>query len=489
MSDGEFAQGWTRRQAFAAGLLAFALPARGFAQTPAATPHERKLREWIAAYASDYDLGKAPPAVVEAARIAFIDTVGVMLAGSSEEVAHIAFDMVRDEGGARKSTIIGRGRRTSPQLAALANGVAAHAMDFDLTYMSGQSVSSVIPALLAVAEAVGSSPREVMAAFIVACEIAARLVRVSPQTSALGGWHATGMVGNIAGGVACARLLKLPRERMAEVVGVSVSLASGVSENFGTMTKPLHSGNAARNAVTAAMLAARGFTSSAIALEGKAGYFATFSRSLPTDMVAFDDLGRVHNIVEPGYKLKRYPCGGLSHASIDAALALRAELGGRVDDIARIQVGVTRNAFQRISGEYPHSIESAKFSMPYIGAWSVLYGAPSLETFTEEAIDDPRVKALSMKISHHVDAEFADELLQAPGRVVVTMKNGDQREKKVWYASGTSQNPMSAKQIEAKFRDCAGHALRKEKVARLYAWLLDLPTQTSFKSFWPLLKA
>ncbi len=489
MSEDEFAQGWTRRQTFAAGALALALPASGYAQTQAATPPRRKLAEMIASYASDYDLATAPPAVIEAAKIAFIDTLGVMLAASSEEVAHIAFDMVREEGGARKSTIIGRRRRTSPQLAALANGVAAHAMDFDLTYMSGQSVSSVIPALLAVAEAVGSTPREVIAAFIVACEIAARLVRVSPQTSALGGWHATGMVGNIAGGVACAQLLKLPRDKIAEVVGVSVSLASGVSENFGTMTKPLHSGNAARNAVTAAMLGARGFTSSAIALEGKAGYFATFSRALPTDLLAFDDLGRVHNIVEPSYKLKRYPCGGLSHASIDAALALRGELGGHVDDIARIEVGVTRNASQRITGEYPHSIESAKFSMPYIGAWTVLYGPPSLETFTEKAIEDPRVKALSVKISHHVDPEFADELIHAPGRVVVTMKNGEQREKKVWYASGTSQNPMSATQIEAKFRDCAKHALRDGQVGRLYAWLSELPKQTSFKDFWPLLRA
>ncbi len=489
MGDDDVAQGWTKRQALAAGALALALPGGAFAQAAAPTAQKRRLADVIAAYASDYDLAKAPPAAIEAARIAFIDTIGVMLAGSGEEVAHIAFDMVVQEGGAPKSTIAGRGRRSSPQLAALANGVAAHGMDFDLTYMSGQSTAGIIPALLALGEAVGASPREVIAAFIVACEIAARLIRVSPQTSALGGWHATGMVGNIAGAVGCARLLKLSRKQMAEVVGVSVSLASGVSENFGTMTKPLHSGNAARNAVTAAMLAARGFTSSANALEGKAGYFATFSRALPMDMTAFDDLGRVDNIVDPSYKLKRYPCGGLSHTSIDAALALREELAGRVDDIAKIEVGVTKNASQRITGVYPNSIESAKFSMPYIGAWTLIHGAPSLATFTEKAIDDPRVKALSTKISHHVDSEFADELLHSPGRVVVTMKNGERREKKVWYASGTLQNPMSAGQIEAKFMDCATHALRKEQAGKLYGWLADLPKQTSFKAFWPMLKA
>ena len=488
MSDHDFAQGFTRRQALAAGALASALPTGAFAQASAPSAPRRKLAEVIAAYASDYDLAKAPPAAIEATRIAFIDTIGVMLAGSGEKVAHIACDMVAQEGGVRKSTIAGRRRRTSPQLAALANGVAAHAMDFDLTYISGQSTAGIIPALLALGESVAATPRDLIAAFIVSCEVAARLMRVSPQTSALGGWHATGMVGNIAGAVACARLLKLPRDRMAEVVGVSVSLASGVSENFGTMTKPLHSGNAARNAVTAAMLAARGFTASPNALEGKAGYFATFSRSLPTDLTAFDDLGQAHNIVDPSYKLKRYPCGGLSHTSIDATLALRAELGGRLEDIEKIEVGVTKNASQRITGVYPHSIESAKFSMPYIGAWTLIHGAPSLATFTEKAIDDAAVKALSTKISHHVDAEFADELLHSPGRVVVTMKNGERREKKVWYASGTVQNPMSAAQIESKFMDCATHALRKEKARRLYAWLADLPKQTSFEPFWPMLK-
>ncbi len=110
------------------------------------------MAEVIAAYASYYDLAKAAPAAIEAARIAFIDTIGVMLAGSGEEVGHIAFDMVMQEGGARKSTIVGRGLPTSPQLAALANGMAAHGMDFDLTYMSGQSTAGIIRTLLALGE-------------------------------------------------------------------------------------------------------------------------------------------------------------------------------------------------------------------------------------------------------------------------------------------------------------------------------------------------
>ena len=479
-------RGLTRRRAMAGGA-AF-LVGTGVWRSEAAT-QKTTLAEVIAKYVFEYDLAKAPEPVIAAARVAFIDTIGVMLAGSREDVAQIALKVLLEEGGAPRATIVGSDQRTSLQSAALANGVAAHAMDFDFTYASGQAVSAVIPALLPVAENLGSSPSEMLAAFIIACEVAARLVRGSPQMSALGGWHATGMVGNIAAGVACARLMKLPADRIVDVVGIGVSLASGVSANFGTMTKPLHSGNAARNGVTAAMLAAKGFTGSANAIEDKAGYYATFSRALPVNLSSFDDLGVVNNIIQPGYKLKRYPCGGLSHTSIDAALALRLELAGRLDDIAKIEVGVTKNAFQRIGSDYPHSIESAKFSMPYIGAWTTLYGAPSIATFTEKAIEDPRVKAFAPKISHHVDDEFGDELEQAPGRVVVTMKDGSRHEKKVWYASGTPQNPMTPAQIEAKFLDCTKQSRSEERGRAILAWLSDIANQRSFAGLWPLLKA
>ena len=475
---------WSRRLFMAAGASSFAAPA--IAQTVA---RKRPLAEMIADYAVSYDFSNAPAAVVEAARVAFIDTLGVMLAGSHEEVAHIAAEMARDEQSAPLAGVVGRDFRASPQLAALANGVAAHAMDYDFSYASGQAVSAVIPALLPLAEARGSSPRDVLAAFVVGCEVAARLVRASPQISAKGGWHATGMVGNIAAGVACARLLKLPAAQIVDVVGIGASLASGVSANFGTMTKPLHSGNAARNGVTAAQLAARGFTSSATALEGGSGYYATFSRGLPVDFSAFDDLGTVNNIIAPGYSLKRYPCGGLGHAAIDAALALREQLGARAGDIAKIEVGVTKNAFQRIGGAYPHSIESAKFSMPYLGAWTVLRGAPALATFTEKSIADPEVKAFSAKITHHVDAEFADDIAQAPGRVVVTMNNGETFEKMVRFASGSPQNPMSAAQIEAKFLDCAGRALDPARAKEAFAWASGVTTRSSFAGLWGALKA
>ena len=445
--------------------------------------------EAIAKFTLAFDLKSAPPELVERSRIAFIDTLGVMLGGAHEEVAALARDMIMAEGSTPRATVATSALRASPQLAAMANGVAAHAMDYDFSYASGQAISPVIPALLPMAETLGSTPLEVVAAFIVAAEVAARLVRTMPKISALGGWHAVGMVGPIATAAACARLMKLPGPAIVDAIGIAASLSGGVSANFGTMTKPLHSGVAARNGIMAALLAAKGFTSSKSALEGKSGYFDTFNRALPQTDGAFADLGTRYDLLTRGYKLKRYPCGGLGHTAIDATLLLREQLKGGVGEIARVEAGITKNAAQRIKSSYPDSIESAKFSMPYIGAWTILNGPPALRTFTMESIGDAQVKALATRISHHVDAEFADEVEEAPGRVRVTLANGQTFEQKVWYASGSPQNPMTSAQIEAKFMDCALLTKKEAEARRLFAFVSDLPNKPSFDGFWPLLGA
>jgi 2-methylcitrate dehydratase PrpD len=234
--------------------LALAQEQGGAGQTVGAG---KTLSEQIADFVVSFDLAKVPPQVIEHARTAFIDTVGVMLAGSREEVAQIACDMAKAEGSAPAAAIVGQNFRASAQLAALANGVAAHAMDYDFTFVSGQSVSPVIPAILPVAETVGATPAECAAAFIVGCEVASRIARANLRASNDGGWHTTGIVGAIAAAAACARLMKVPADKISDIIGIAASMASGIAVNYGTMTKPLHSGHAARDGVMAAMLGSR----------------------------------------------------------------------------------------------------------------------------------------------------------------------------------------------------------------------------------------
>src|SRR5205823_707703 len=171
---------------------------------------------------------------------------------STEKVAGIVRDMARAEAAGPVASVIGASFKTSPQLAALANGVASHALDFDFTYTQGQLMAPVIPALLPLAEATGATPAEVLAAFIVGFEVCSRLSRANPTHNGVGAWHGTSTFGAISAAVACARLLKLPAAKIPDVIGIAVSLASGVNANYGTMTKPLHAGHAAKNGMMAA---------------------------------------------------------------------------------------------------------------------------------------------------------------------------------------------------------------------------------------------
>jgi 2-methylcitrate dehydratase PrpD len=445
----------------------------------------KRLSDTIADFVADFDASTLPPLAVERVRLAFIDTLAVMLAGSREEGTGIVCEMVRQEGAAAKVSVVGQPFKTSPQLAALANGVAAHIMDYDMSSLLGQPTSPIIPALLPLAESIGATPAEVTAAFIVGFEVCLKLARAAPEQSAVGGWHAVSSIGTMGAAMACARLLKAPRERIADVLGIAASLSGGLSANFGTMTKPLHSGTSARNAILAATLGRSGFTANASTLEHPvAGYFRAFDRDMKVSFEPIAELGRRYEIVERGFKPKRYPCGGLGHTAIDATLELRGEI--KVADITAIKTGITKYAASRIGSVYPTSIESAKFSMPYVAAYTALYGAPMLKAFTEEAIHDEAVKALARKVSVAIDPEFADILDDSPSRVTVTLADGRTVQKMRYYASGTPQAALTQEQVEEKFFSCAERAVDKASATKIFAFLNRIEQQSSLAELWRL---
>jgi 2-methylcitrate dehydratase PrpD len=465
-----------------AGTSALAQETKSDSKEPAAAA--KRLSDTIADFVVGFDMKQVPPQGIERARLAFIDTMAVMLAGSREQGSDIVCQMVKQEGAAPKVSVIGQSFRTSPQLAALANGVAAHIMDYDMSSLLGQPTSPIIPALLPLAEATGANPSEVMAAFIVGFEVCMRFARAAPEQASIGGWHAVSSIGTMGAAMACARLLKVPRDTIPDILGIAASLSGGLSVNFGTMTKPLHSGTSARNAVTAALLGRSGFTANPAALENPSGYFRAFDRGMKVSFEPFADLGHRLDIVELGFKPKRYPCGGLGHTSIDAALELRNEV--RASDIAAIKTAITKYAASRIGDKYPTSIESAKFSMPYVAAYTVLYGPPMLKAFTEEAIRDEKIKEMARKVSIAVDPEFADLLIDSPSRVTVTLTDGRTVQRMRYYASGTVQMPLTSTQVEEKFFDCAAHTVDKAAATQIFAFVNRFEQEPSFAPLWPL---
>jgi 2-methylcitrate dehydratase PrpD len=451
-----------------------------------AADNRKTLSELIADFVTGFEVKDAPPVVIDRARIAFIDTIGVMLAGSQLPPADIVCDVIKLDGAAPAATIVGRSLRTAPRFAALANGVADHAMDFDLTYNAGQSIAAVIPAILPVAETTGATQREMLAAFIVAAEVAGRIYRAGPKAWRGIAWHSTGVVGATAAALASARLMKMSADKISHVVGITASMASGITANFGTMTKPLHSGHAAENGVLAAMLADRGFTANRAALESPTGYFECFLHGFEWSSAPFDDLGKIFDLEQIGYSIKPYPSGGLGHAAIDAALELRDTV--KLDDIAHVEVAITKYAARRYSDKYPQSAENAKFSGPYLAAYTFVHGAPMLAAFHEDALHDEAVRAFAQKVSLTIYQEYADVTEDSPARVTVTLNDGRKIERAKYYATGSQQVPMSAQQIKAKFDVCAAEAVDKMTAGKIYATLSSLGEQPSLKDFWPLLR-
>lgn len=478
------------RRIFLAGSGALAMLDAGCAaaQEPAGKqPAGRELRQLLAEFVVAFDIKQVPPDVIELARLAVVDSIGVAVAGSHEEVAHIAVGMVKLEGAAPQCTVIGQSLRTSPQLAAFANGIAGHAMDYDFTYMSGQSAAPVLPALLAVAESIGATPAETLGAFIVGCEVSARIGRSNPLYSNVGGWHTTGVVGGICAAAACAKLMKLPVEKVAHAIGVSVSLASGVAVNYGTMTKPLHCGNAARNGVMAALLAREGFTSHPAAFEGDNGYFASFARALPSDYAPFQDLGKRWDLKEMGYSIKYYPCGGRGHTAIEAALMLRDKVSARLDDIANIHCWMSPSSAKRVNTQYPVDVEAAKFSAAYVLAYSLIHGAPKIKAFNEQALKDARVRALAGLTTASADPGLSDAFGESPTRVRITLKDGQTLTQQRDYATGSKQVPMTPAQVEEKFMDCAAQTISAEAAKKLFAFVGRLHERPAFGDFWTLI--
>jgi 2-methylcitrate dehydratase PrpD len=444
------------------------------------------VSEIIADFIVSFDLKNAPPAAIERARTAFVDTVGVMLAGSQLPPADVVGQVVRLTASAPAATIVGRPLRAAPQLAALANGVAGHDMDFDFTYFAGQTIAGVIPAILPVAETSGATSADMLAAFIIAAEVAGRITRAAPLALRAAGWHSTGTIGVIAAGAACARLMKIDAKRIPNVLGITTSLASGVSINFGTMTKPLHAGHAAHDGVLAAMLGARGFTANEKALEGKDGYYASFARGLPVSLEPFASLGKSYDLVDYGYSIKPYPCGGLGHSAIDATLELRDRV--RVGDIAHVEVALTKWAARHITNRYPQTVEAAKFSAPYLAAYSLVHGAPLLAAFSERALQDESVRAAAQKVSVTIYQEYAELVDDSPAKVTITLTDGRTIERVKYYPSGSVKSPMTAAQIKAKFDVCAAQAIDKAAAEKLYAMLSTLGAQPSLDDLWPLLR-
>ncbi|HEY0297331.1 MAG TPA: MmgE/PrpD family protein [Bordetella sp.] len=400
------------------------------------------------------------------ARMGILDTIGVTLAGAREDAPRLAARAL--DLGEGPSLVLGARRRVGALDAALINGTASHALDFDdcNNTLGGHPSAPVLSALIPLAEQLGSSGRDFVTAYVAGFEAETKIGLAVNFHHYTKGWHPTATLGTFGAAAACARLMGLDAAGTATALALAASFASGIKANFGTMTKPLHVGHCARNGLYAARLAREGFTANAARVfEHKQGFLDVFNGPGTYDTQrALDAWAKPLDIVEPGIAVKQYPCCGSTHPALDAMLELVRRHGPRLEQVERVDAWIHARRLAHTNRPRPNSPLDAKFSLQYVLARALLDGHVGVNDFIESAYRQPEVLALLPRI--HVAAYNETGVGGFPeanhfgGLVRITLRDGSVLEAQVDQPLGrTSANPLPPALLRDKFSLCASAVL------------------------------
>ncbi len=427
---------------------------------------------------SEFIVGGTPPDTARRrAAAAVCDTVGVILAGAPERAAVIARSLT-DVDAPGPCRLLGTPRTAAAQDAALANGVAAHALDYDdMCFVSLAHPScALVPAAVAAAELAHASGRSLLDAYIVGFEIECRLGSImNPRHYHERGWHCTSSIGTVGAAAAAARVLGLDPSAAAHALGIAASSACGLKENLGTMVKPLHAGLAARNGLMAARLAAQGFTASQLAIDGPQGYLVAMDseRSAASLAEALADLDSRWEMLDTGITVKLYPSCAATHPTLDLLLELSRRHGFGPDDVDAIDIEVDSMTPRLLIYDRPSSGLEAKFSMPFCAAAAIVLGHPTIETFDLQWIRDPRVQALMGRVTMRANAAFDTAAPLSQTGVAVRLRDGRTLGS---HADGARGYPgrLSDDELDVKFLGCARRSLGEARGLALLAALREI---------------
>lgn len=428
----------------------------------------------LAARSSGLNFADLDPHGLHVIRTALADTLGVAIAGAGADSIRIVRDTTMGSANGL-STVLGSAERRGALDAGLLNAMAAHALDYDdgNIVLIGHPSTVLVPAILALGEETDASSEDLAVAYAAGFEVLVRLARgVNPAHYARG-WHPTSTLGVFGAAAAAARLLCLDADRTAVALGVAASHAAGIKANFGTMTKALHIGQAVRNGLLAARLAAGGFTANPAALEAPQGFLAVY------DGVDADDLAAV--LADPETleinrglnPIKNYSCCHSTHGSIEAARQIRAEHGLAPDEVASVDIVV--DALRMPHTDRPRFPDAlgGKFSLQYVVSRALVDGTVRLEHFDGTAHLDPVVQDLMAKTT--VTAAPGVPTNSFAGQVTVTTTTGRTLTARRDPALDPPELHADPPQLWDKLADCAGRVLPAEGVAALVATLRAFP--------------
>lgn len=415
---------------------------------------------------------------------AITDCLGCMVAGAGEPVAGMLGRIVgdaSDRSGFQAAPLAVSGRRASPHDAALYNGTLAHAIDYDdVTHPAyAHPGASIVPAMLATGNISGVSGAEALSAYIIGIEMVSKLGRALNTAHYRNGWHASCTFGTMGAAAAAAAMLRLDADAFARTLGMAASAASGLRANFGTMTKPLHAGYAARNGVLAALMAREGVTASTDILDHGYGFAEVFNHHDNIAAEHFDTWGDPLEILtEFGLGLKPYPACGAAHPPIEAAIRLRDKIDGGLPAIQSIRVGVTEMHFEPMVCERATTGLEAKFCMGYCIAAALLDGDVTLETFTDSVVPRINASGLVEKVSMALDDRVKGNT-EFGAVVTIDAAGGQRLEEIVPLAMGKPERWFSKERLTSKFHDCCGDVIDKSRADELFELAQSIESASS----------
>jgi len=434
----------------------------------------------LAEYAAALRYDDIPADVIERAKHAIVDTIASIVFGArlpwSRKVVAFA---ERNGAGGNSRILAPGGPLVHAPAAALANGTLAHAFEMDnLTWPSTgvHPGATLLASTLAVAQQRGIGGRALVAAFVAGAEVMIRIGRATKHSNEIRGFHAPGTTGPFGAAVACGHLIGFDAISMRDALGVAGSLACGLLEfarsGTGAMVKRLHLGRAAESGVLAAGLAADGFSGPATVLEGEAGFLRVYCDEFDADELT---RGLGTDYATRSIMLKRFPCHITAHTSVQAIVELREQYGYSAAEVASIAIAGNERMARINSFTAPADLMMAQYSIPFCVALAHVRDPHDPQSFDEDAVRDPDIRALSERITITVAEERPTPLA---AHVTVTLRDGRVLTRQVVDFKGTPARPLDRAELEDKFLLLTDHCNRAE-MTRMVERLLELEREPS----------
>jgi len=406
----------------------------------------------LARFVAEMDFTTISAKTIEQAKLHILDTLGVALAAITTPVAGIGGDYCRASADAPQASIWGHKHKTSLPMAAFANGLLAHALDFDdwdAYIHAGHPSSMLLGAVLTLGENLGASGRELLKAYVAGIEIIAKIAANAPNLQDRG-FHSTPVWGSLGAAIAGSSLLRLTPDKIKAALGIAASACGGIHRQQGSMVKPFHAAHAARTGVEAALLAEKGFTADPAIIEAPRGFCDTFFGPGTCNYEKMiGNIGKPYFLESPGLGLKLHPCSAPQFLAADAALHLKRAHSIQPEAVSKIEVSIPPLRYQRHFHPEVKTGLRGKFAVNYVVALAILEGQLTIETFTDAKANEPEVQEFLGKV-----CVIRDEAIPEPGTycpITVELKDGTRLTHTASIAKGHPENPMTETEVMEKF--------------------------------------